>query len=377
MKSLKLLLLVAAAASATLGQTAFASGDDAKVTVTPLPNPATLSTNRTNYAAYNVKVENVAAYDAVKILKLTGSTKVLLAGYAAPFTAPFFNFSSSTGVVCAATSPDLTAIQCDINDVLNPGESLNFVVIFKTPVATLLQADAIKFSTRTKYLEYESGESYSEPEDDVESVSKSATTSLAAVSANQVDSYVPASTVAQTVFTGTGASPNAQPNDQITTTVKLPTTPNGTTVRILEETLTYAGSCAAVLNQCFASTITIPGISFNPSVAVMPIFLRFDKSAIGPIVTSSTYYKYSTPNIKNLIIDYSSDGINFAQVANCAKDYYGNPKVTTGPYGLPRAGVPCIARRTAFGKYAPVPVADQGDWLIEIWAVDNGRYVTR
>jgi hypothetical protein len=376
MKSLRLLCL-AAAASAVFSHSALASGDDAKVTVTPLPNPATLSTNRTNYAAYNVKVENVSLYDAVKILKLSGSTKVLLAGYAAPFTAPFFNFSTTTGIVCVATSVDLTAIQCDINDVLNPGESLNFVVIFKTPVATALQADAIKFSTRTKYLEYESGESYSEPESDVESVSKSATTSLAAVSANQVDSYLPASAVAQTVFTGTGATPNAQPDDQITTTVKLPTTPTGTTARIVEETLTYSGSCAAVLNQCFASTITIPGVTFNPTVAVMPIFLRFDKTAIGPVVTSSTYYKTSTPNIKNLIIDYSSDGITFAQVANCAKDYWGNPKVTTGPYGLPRPGVPCIARRTAFGKYAPVPVVDQGDWLIEIWAVDNGRYVTR
>jgi hypothetical protein len=367
-------LCLAAAAAAAFSHSALASGDDAKVTVTPLPNPATLSTNRTNYAAYNVKVENVSLYDAVKILKLTGTTKVLLAGYAAPLTAPFF--SSSTGVLCAATNLDLTAIECHINDVLNPGESLNFVVIFKTPVATLAQADAIKFSTRTKYLEYESGHSYSEPEYDVESVSKSATTSLAAVSANQVDTYLPASNLAQTVFTGTGATPNAQPDDQITTAVKLPTTPNGTTGRILEETLTYAGSCAAVLNQCFASTITIPGISFDPTVAVMPIYLRFDKTAIGPVVTSSTSYKTSTPNIKNLIIDYT--GIfPTAQVANCAKDYYGNPKVTTGSYGLPRAGVPCIARRIAFGKYAPVPVADQGDWLIEIWAVDNGRYVTR
>ena len=363
-------LWLAATASALFSHAALASGDDAKVTVTPLPNPATLSTNRTNYAGYNVKVENVSSYDAVKILKLTGSTKVLLAGYAAPFTAPFFSFSSSTGVVCATTTAD-TAIQCDINDVLNPGESLNFVVIFKTPVATLAQADAIKFSTRTKYLEYESGESYSEPESDIESVSKTATTSLAAVSATQVDTYLPALNVAQTVFTGVGATPSANPGDRFTTSLTVPAT-TGATAAIVETT--PAGSCAAVLNQCFNSSITLPGVIVD-ALPFLKIALRFDATAIGSATTTTSlsYYKPKPPNIKNLVIEYSADG-TFAlpiQLQNCPRNYYG-----VILQGFPSPGVPCIAKRTAFGKYV-FPVDDRGDWLIDILAVDNGVYRTR
>jgi hypothetical protein len=348
-------------ALAALSLPASAHGQDAQVTVTPVPATATLSRSaaQAGYAAYLIQVKNVSD-DTLKILKITANTSVapvppaLTAG-----TAEFVRkVGSGTDVACATTTGP-TVIECTIAPLLPPYQSLGFVVLFKTPTS----GASITFSTKTLYAEYEVNEPYY---DDIESIYKTAVTALAAPSATQLDSYVP--DTGATLSTGATGDAVPTATDPWTTTITVPSN-NGTTLSVAESL--DANSCGPGVLTCNISAIALPG---NFTTPVLIITLRRDVSTIGSATTSylSKYYKPPEPNIKNAVIEYKHVPTGpFVQVQNCARDYHGNPIVTPG---LPGPGVPCIARRKAYPKYWPIPLNLRGDWEFEIWAVDNGQY---
>lgn len=340
---------------------AFANGQDAQVTVTAVPATATLSRGaaQAGYAAYLIQVKNISD-DTLKILKITGNTSVT------PFppattagTADFVRkVGQGTDVTCATTTGP-TAIECTIVPLLPPYQSIGFVVLFKTPTS----GASIKFSTKTLYAEYEQHEPYF---DDIESIYKSAVTTLAAPSATQLDSYVP--DTGATLSTGATGDAVPTATDPWTTTITVPVN-GGTTVNVSEAI--DANSCGPGVLTCNISSITLPGSFTTP---VLIITLRRDVSTIGAATSSylSRYYKPPEPNIKNAVIEYKHLPTGtFVPVQNCARDYYGNPIVTPG---LPGPGVPCIAKRKAYPKKSPTPLDLRGDWEFEIWAVDNGQY---
>ena len=331
-----------------------ANGPDAQVTVTPLPANATLSgASQNRFAGYLVRVANVSD-DTLKILKLTGKTTVAPA--AATGTATFVKSIGS--VTC--TPIVATDIECVINQLLGIGGSLQFVVIFKTPAFAVVNSPtAINFATKTLYAEYEHHEPYI---DDIEAAYKTASTALGAPSASQVDSYIP--DTGATLFTGAGNSPSATLADPWTTEVSSP--PGQASTASVLETIDPT-TCAADLLTCNISAISIPDVS----VAVAPflkITLRRDVSTIGSASTS--YSKKSDddkrkPNIKNWVVYYrkntSGPDSTFIAVPECYKVL----GVVVPMPGVPGAGQPCVAKRTAIPKTDPV-VDDRGDWKIEI-----------
>mgnify|MGYP003394043232 CR=1 FL=1 len=363
--------LLAAALSLMLSPVAFASSVDAKVTVTSLPTSAALSiAGQPAQVAYQIQVENVSGHDTLKILTLRGSTKVTTLGLPA---GPGVTANFVAGpAYCAAPSLEPHVVECPINVVLAPlSAPLNFVVVFSTPTA----GDTIKFSTRTKYAEYESGETYVEPED-IESISKTAYTSLVARNGSNAATYLQNGGL---VRTSTAASSSATPADNQTTVLDVPTG-QATPVSISESTESITCSSALfAANKCFVVRTTIAGnVQFlGPYLRV---FLRIDASELAGSTSSYSIlssYKPKPPSINNAVIDYQHVEApipsTVIQLQNCSKDKYGNLRIGLG-YINPQPGLPCIYKRSVLPKTNP---DDKGDWLFEVWTVDNGRLQIR
>ncbi|MFZ2652073.1 MAG: hypothetical protein WA210_18400 [Burkholderiaceae bacterium] len=397
MRNLKLLLLLAAA-SLTFGQGVFAKGRDAKITVTSTPASASLSVAgraAPGLVAYEIRVENVSGDDTLKFLKLTGKTKVTKRlGYEdvpALSTADFFGFSGD--VTCFIPTPvypalpDPTAVECTINKILTPLDPvLTFTVIFTTPT----DGDKIKFSTKTKFAEYESGDSYSERED-IESISKRAFTTLTAPDDKEVSSYI--SNAGSTIFTGAGATPNTSPDNPEGFSATIPAG-QATAARLREFVGAIDPSCAssnfAKDSECryfradipsaseLACTTTVTTATTTTSYPPPPPppiriqIIRLNASLFQPAVTTTTssYYKPKAPNINKVIVEYSHCPDDTAPVYAPVQECYMKKGVAKVVPGIPSPGVPCIAKRTNFPKKPYGPGGGEG--TIEMWHIDNG-----
>ncbi|MEQ1805319.1 MAG: hypothetical protein ABL900_08075 [Burkholderiaceae bacterium] len=368
MKNLKSLLLFAAI-SLPFSQGVLASGEDASVTVTSLPASASLSTtNQSSSVAYRIDVRNISTDDTLKVLTLRASTKVTTLGV--PVVGTTANYVGGPAFCATPVLTDPTVIECTLNQVLTPADPLlSFVVVFSTPTA----GDTIKLSTRTKYAEYESGEYYIEP-DDIESISKSATTALTVRDGTNVSTYLGNGGI---VRTSLGTTSGATAPDSQTTLLNVPAAQGATPVTIKESVTPVdpAVTCASALflaNKCFVIRTTLAeNIQFAaPFLSVALEIFKGELAGSSSTYSSSYYYKPKPPSISLAVIEYQhveSPPSGVITLQNCSKDKYGNLRVGPG-YIYPQPGVPCIFSRT---------VLSNGNWLFKVLQADNGRLVIR
>lgn len=389
MPTIKSVLLVAATLAA-LSEAAFAGGADAKVTVTPLPSPASFSGVRTFTAAYNVEVKNVSGDDTIKVLSLKGKTVVTSVVSGNTVNTGLQAVFDPTGSAPFCTAPVVpTEIVCDLTGV--PGALIgptsppfNFVVSFTTPIRTTsdpaLVDPKIKFATRTKYLEYESGEYLTEESyeyEDSETISKTAYTLLDVPDGTKASGYL---ANGGTFGTSTGATSAATAPDFQTTQYNFPTGQVATAVTTRESTTLTLGepynstlctSALFTLNKCFLiRTRFTDGVAFGAPF-VLGQFEIFKGELAGAVTyASKSYYKPKPPSIGNAVVEYqhvepggSTPATATLVVPKCSTDKYGNLKVGPG-YVKPVAGLPCELSRK---------VLSNGNWLFKILQVDNGR----
>lgn len=195
-------------------------------------------------------------------------------------------------------------------------------------------------------------------------VSATATTTL--VRLDEVDytqgfnTYVPASTVPQTFFSGVNGNQATYPGgvattrDPWTTTVVVPPINFNTRAEVVEGP---NGSCVApfTVDGCFRSALSIPGVFQS-----LTIYLRIDRTKIadpnGNIYTNQTlrYQADATPSKPNPPV---------ITLSNCV-----------APNFVPSSGVPCIFDRKVFDMTTMPNLEWLGDWQYMIKALDNGRY---
>ncbi len=312
------------------------------VTTSALATPVTYSRPAATpalptWVAWKVTVANNGR-NVVNHITFAGATTVLTPGETASFlTAEGLGGAS---VSCTTTNPAQTAVSCDLGTLRSGGDAVSFVLIFKGPVAVAapLPADRIDFAWQATYAEALNDNTGAARQDTQTGLA--APVALGTPLATKVQSTVPRS--GGTFFTGnTGVATAADP---WTTTVAVPGRLTYTTALI--EEFIDANSCSADLLTCNLSSLTIPG-----SFSFLQITLRRDTTTIK-----------SGAKISNAKVYYAADGVNFAEVPNCAD--------SGGPY----IGQPCIAARTAYTRKNAPSVEWEGDWEFVIRALDNGQY---
>lgn len=333
-----------------------------KVTVIPVPESTTLSgASTSNFASYTITVKNPSD-DKLGYLVLTARSSVPDGG---GVIAPFVS-SDGLATPCVASATDPTSAVCTLPPLAKYGGTVVFTLVYKAPTA----GTTLRLDTTLKYAQsiYHHRKT----------VLASASTALEAPVANAVNSYVPATGGA--FSTGLNIDPttgiaSATADDPMVTTVVVPAG-QATTASILESPLLQ--SCM-IFTTCYLSDIVVPGASFN----FLRIYLTRDATTIpkkpkkGKKDWNSGHRddddddrhgwgspKHRGVSIGNVVLFYDHlDGQGPLPVPDCADD----PT-------RPSSGRPCINSRTELPTKAPTPPIDQGDWRLEVWASDNGRY---
>lgn len=327
----------------------YALDPDITTTLAPTPASVTLSTAaQPTYASYTVAIVHYSVRDELlKPVRFNASTTVVdaagieVAGQSAGFLV------SSLPPGCALSASGPTAVECVFADGLFlKGSRIDFTLTVRAPSA----GAQIRLQSQTRWNEpNEFDRLESEPV-------RSASTGLSAPDPAKVNSYVPPSTAATTLFTGVNGGA-ATPADTWTTTVTVPPLSLATTAEITE--VVDPVTCAANLLDCSSSTLTIPG-----SFAELRIILRRDASTIAKNAKiGSARIFYDNPSHPDPRVTYPM------QVPACGDTTFGT---------LPQPGIPCIASRTDHPNKAtpkkPVPPGFEGDWEFVIRALDNGQY---
>ena len=363
-------VLLSATAQATYGPSA-------KLEIVPVPASVTRSTAvLPTFASYKLKITSLD-HDRLKKFSLKGTVAVQGSTEAPALF-------SAEGASCALSGGEL---DCEVPGELSGyGKTLSFTVTLKTPTA----GTAIVVSGKALFFEWCCNWKAT--------ANASATTTLTDPDPNALNTFVPASQTATTLFSGSntqsgviGAIPIVDSkttppiNDPFTTTVIVPAGSASTTASVAEREL--AQSCSAN-PRCFESQLVIPG-NFD----FLKIILRRDRTTLMSSTKPTGHGhhdgkdhgkghdrddddRYSgQSSIDNAIVKYFPDDDpahpdKFVIVPNCS----------VVPGGLPTPKNPCIASRKAYpvpkkGKPSSVPAGLEGDWEFIIHALDNGRYV--
>ena len=321
---------------------AWAGAGAMSTTVEPLQDNVTYTgTSLQTFFAYKVTVASAASNtNTINNIRFTGALTIS--------TSEVATFSSADGIGCNATG---MSVDCAIGQ-FRPGQSVQFVVFFKSPQRSGSADGIVSFSGITYYAEGTGGPN-SVPQNSTVNWTAGAVR-LGTANPTNVKSAVQKTGGA--LFTGDGAAATGGADgDKWTTTVVIPATTTYTTAEIEETT---GLPLASNLLDSNTSRLAIPG-----SFAKLVITLRRDASTIikGAKIGSAKVY-YTDPSHPDTRIDYT--GLGF-EVPPCSDTTYGT---------LPQQGIPCISTRTEYTKKSAPTPAWEGDWEFVIFALDNGRY---
>lgn len=317
----------------------------------------------TTYVAYSVTVSNSSG-NTINNVVLEGTAEV-----ADP--SEVLAFSSADGASCTASPPGRSVtITCTLGQIRN-NASAPFTVFFVAPQkggATV--PDYVGFYG--KVITAEGADKGNSPNDSVDfwplATNNPAPRTCAGPSLENpavlqpcigvdlgtpqlasVKSAVPKA--GGTVFTGDGAV--ATLVDPWTTTVVIPAAGTFTTADVFEEisTVPFAPN---LLNKS-SSRLTIPG-----TFAQLVITLRRDVSTLAKgAKINSAEIRYSDPTTPAAGVVYPYT------LLPCSDTTYGT---------LPKVGIPCLFKRTAYTKRTAPTLDWEGDWEFIIYALDNGKY---
>lgn len=329
--------LSTAALWASIGP-AQAADPNVVVTVTAVPTIVSLSRPTATpplntFAAYEVSITNNSTNTKNRV-RFTGATNVVGANQTAPF------FPPSIGLACVTTNTAQTAIECTVGQLRGGGDSIAFVVIFKTPTA----GTQINFPWTAFYGE---GSGDSQGASHLDFTSGAAQTALGTPTATEVRTYVPPA--GGTFFTGNSgvAGPAGDP---FTVTVTVPTFAKA---EVVESTDT---SPCPFAYTCFGrnTQFTIPGQFDHLTYILRLDALEIKRLKPGTQIGSTRLFYRADATAAN---PFPQD----VEIYLCS--------ITGGP----THGNPCIESRVEYTKKT-APTPDYiGDFQWVIQAVDNGR----
>ncbi len=318
--------------------TALAGAGTVATAVTPLSDTVTYSKGSPlpldTLVGYQVAIGN-AGGNTINNIRFTATASVTN-------SLESVQFLSSEGATCDPVGG--TTIECSIGQ-LSAGQNFPaFALFFKAPTS----GSEVLLSGVTFYAEGTGGLGTSVPQN-----STTNWVALAVTLGTDNPKYVKTALRKQggKLFTGSGGA--ATSIDPWTTSVEVSVGTNTTliaTTAEINETESPGGvACTGGLGSpCFVSKITIPDYTGQ-----LTITLRRDATTIP-----------KSAKIANAVIYYDYQG-------DIAPEFPLQACTLAGP----SLHVPCISSRTEYTKRtAPTP-DDEGDWVIEIKALDNGRYL--
>lgn len=335
-----------AALFATLSVTASAATDpNVGPSVVAVPTTVTLSRDGlTTFAGYKLTVANNTTNNLNRIT-LDG-TAVVVGGAVGAVAAydSFETISGPTVQTCGVGSAS-NKVHCDLGS-LAPNQSLALFVVFKAPTS----GSRIDFNWAAGGKEGNSNTGKG-------CCVTPGTTSTALVDATTDASYKKNATTflkstGGSLFTGDQGKANS--GDPWATSVVISAgTGIDYTATIAESNNPTEYVCGTSVPTCFISSLNIPG-----SFTLLSITLTRDVSTIPQAV------RYKQSALDEAKIFYSKEPVGSL--------LYNPVEVYACSLGGPSPGVPCWVSKIVYPKAAPADV--QGDWKIEIQALDNGSY---
>jgi hypothetical protein len=345
-----------AVAAALLSTSTLAAPKDPYIgpTVTPVPDEVTLrrevvgGETLDTSASFKLVLNNKSTNELSRVFLEGTATVVGSASAVATYDGHLLTDSGSlTGVTCTSTTVGTaTKVRCDFAGALGGNDSVELYVIFKAPTA----GDKISFA-------WQAGGDEGKSQTGKGCCVATGTAVTGLVDPTNNPSY---KKNAQTFLrpTGgilfTGDQAKSTRGDPWSTKVVITEGTGIDYIATIQESESPASdACGTSVPTCFISTLDIDGTFAN----FLKITLRRDVSTIPPpdrykqdVLDSATIY-YSPYPLGHALY-------NPVQVYECSPE--------------PTVGVPCWKIRTVYLRDAPAD--DAGDWLIELWASDNGSY---
>ena len=376
---------------------AFAAAGVTRTDVVPISDPVTYSIlagqpggPQTFYIGYEIRTQNTSANTINHIvvegtINVSDSLKsaILRPALTVGATCDFAPYPTNAQPIGEGPIAGALSMRCTVGQIKAGAPPKSFAIFFEAPAKNAnTAADFVHFRGRTITAEgADSGNSQNDSVDfwpladnknfsvnppvlvpaetcsgswfDQPTEHRCMEVGLGTANPDRVKSAVPKT--GGTFYTGEGVARAYPGGDSWVTQVKIPAGPTYTSAEVNETVV--AGGAVSNLLTTNTTILDIPGTFSRLEISLIRDASTIIKGA--KVNTAKIYYSDPTfPNPKIAMYPY--------EVLPCTDTTWGT---------LPQPGIPCVKSRTEFTKKTAPSEEWIGDWLLLIWAVDNGRYV--